>query len=83
LIQPLKNIFTETAVKVIKETCYDNEVVFSGYEVDETVLMMECGGIFHSFYYFNYLLSVSSFFFGGGGGSGGRRSSILPFYRYV
>src|SRR5699024_1021574 len=32
----LKNVFTETAVKVNKEYQFDNDVIFSGYQVDDT-----------------------------------------------
>ncbi|MBT2731442.1 TPM domain-containing protein [Carnobacterium sp. ISL-102] len=75
----LKSIFTETAVKVNEEYQYDNDTIFSGYDVDPADY--EDDGGFPAILIVVLVFFIASSFFGGGGSGGGRgrRSSIWPF----
>lgn len=75
----LKNIFTETAVKVNEEYQFDNDTIFSGYDVDPTEYEDD-GGLPSILIVVIIFFVISSFFGGGGSGGGrGRRSSLWPF----
>lgn len=76
----LKSIFTETAIKVNEEYQYDNDTVFSGYDVNAEDYEDDSGD-FPSILIVVIIFFVISSFFGGGGSGGGRgrRSSMWPF----
>ncbi|MEK6189496.1 MAG: TPM domain-containing protein [Carnobacterium alterfunditum] len=75
----LKSIFTETAIKVNEEYQYDNDTIFSGYNVDPADY--EDDGGFPAILIVVLVFFIVSSFFGGGGSGGGRgrRSSLWPF----
>lgn len=81
--QGLKNIFTQTAQKVNEEYLYEDDVIFSGEEVDQFEDYSEPEESFPLFEILFLILLVALFFGSRGGGSGGggyRRSPLFgPF----
>ena len=77
----LKNIFSDTAIKVNEEYLYEDDVIFNGQTVEQYDEYEDVEESFPLFEIIILLVLLALFFGGGSGGGGGyrRRSFLGPF----